>query len=73
MNVACVLCNGEIETIDDDVVVTVSWVFQEIIQKNNLQLDQPLPRVVKICKKCWDSIENKPDSNDYYWLFNKSL
>lgn len=73
MKVSCILCDGQTDTTNDEVIVTVNWVFSDIIKKNNLQFAKALPRVVKICKKCWNSLKVKPKGNDYFWIFNVSL
>jgi len=74
MIVSCIFCDRQIETKNEDVVVTVDWIYKELIGKNNLQTNKNISRIVKICTKCWEnSIKDKPKGNDYYWLFNKSI
>jgi hypothetical protein len=74
MNISCILCDRQIDTKNEDVIVTVNWVYSELIKRNNIQLSKNLPRVVKICKICWENIiKDKPQGNNYYWLFSKAI
>ena len=74
MKVSCVLCDREMETRDEDVIVTVSWVFSDVIKRNNVQCSKNVPRVVKLCKECWESLKDKPpQESNSYWTFNKTL
>ena len=74
MNVSCTLCDKQIDTRNEEVTVTVSWVFSDLIKRNNIKFEKSTPRVVKICKKCWeDVLKDKPEGTDYFWLFNKAI
>ncbi|MEM2094351.1 MAG: hypothetical protein QXI32_03535 [Candidatus Bathyarchaeia archaeon] len=74
MRVSCILCDREIETRDEDVYVTVSWILSDILKKNNLQISKNIPRVAKLCSKCWQSLDNKPPpESNTYWMFNKTI
>lgn len=74
MIVPCVLCERQIDTRNEEVIVNVSWIFNDILKKNNVQLNKNIPRLVKICKKCWTTtLKDKPQGNDYYWIFNKTI
>ncbi len=74
MKVSCILCNKEMETRDEDVIVTVSWILSDILRKNNLQCNRNIPRVVKLCTGCWESLKDKPSQDSStYWLFNKTI
>jgi len=74
MNVSCVLCERQIDTKNEEVAVTVSWVLNDLVKRNNVKFEKNAPRVVKICKKCWDNVlKNKPEGSDYYWFFNKGV
>ena len=74
MNISCTICDRQVDTRNEDVTVTVSWVFENLLKNNNIKLDKRAPRVVKICKKCWENtLKNKPEGKDYSWSFNKTI
>jgi hypothetical protein len=73
MKVTCAICDKEKETKKEDITVTVRWILRDLIKRNKIQYEKNIPRVVKICKKCWASLKDKPSGNDYYWLFNKEI
>jgi len=74
MNISCILCDRQMETRNEDVFVTVSWIFRDLIKRNNIQYNKSIPRVVKICKGCWENaLKDKREGADYYWLFNKAI
>ena len=74
MNISCILCDKQMDTKNEDVIVTVSWVYSELIKRNNIQSNKSLPRVIKICKSCWENIiKDKPQGSNYYWLFSKVI
>ena len=74
MNIQCTICGRQIESKNEDVCVTVNWVANDLVKKNNVKLNKNLPRVVKICKNCWNNtFKDKPQGSDYYWFFDKTI
>lgn len=74
MKVSCILCNKQMETKNENVTVTVNWVYKDLAKRNNLQYKENTPRIVKICKKCWENtLKDKPEGRDYYWTFVKDI
>ncbi len=74
MNVSCAICDRQVDTRKEDINVTVSWVFEDLLKKNNVKYDKKAPRVVKICNDCWNNkLKSKPEGKDFYWSFNKGI
>lgn len=61
------------ETTREDIFVTVSWVLKDILEKNHIKSDKELPRIVKLCRACWESLKEKPQRDDYYWILDKTI
>ena len=61
------------ETTREDVFVTVGWGLKDIFEKNHIKCDKELSRVVKLCRACWESLKEKPQRDDYYWIFDKTI
>ena len=74
MNIQCTICDRQVETKNEDVFVTTNWVCSDLVKKNNVQLNKNLPRVVKICKKCWtNTLKDKGQGTNYFWMFDKTI
>ena len=74
MDIQCDICDRQVNTRNEDVYVTVSWVCNDLVKKNNVQSNKNFPQVVKICKQCWENtLKDKPQGTDYYWLFNRTI
>lgn len=73
MKVLCALCDKEMESREEDVYVTVSWVMEDLLIRNNIPYDKTLQRVVKLCTECWNALEHKPQGENTYWMFHKDI
>jgi hypothetical protein len=74
MEISCSICNRQVDTSKEDVYVTVNWIGNDLIKKNNVKLNKKLSRVARICNTCWENtLKDKPKGTDYYWSFDKDV
>ena len=73
MNIACTLCGKTLDTAKDDVNVTTEWIFKDLLATNSVEYNSGIPRVVKVCSKCWDDTLNSPEAKTISWKFNSSI
>ena len=72
MKTICFLCDKAMQTRNENIFVTVDWIFKDILEKNNVKYDKAIPRVVYICEQCWKSLKEGPQGEDY-WIFDKNI
>lgn len=74
MIVPCTLCDKQMDTKNEEAIVTVGWVYSDLLKRNNIKSNKSIPRVVKLCKKCWEeALKDKPQEDNYHWSFNKTI
>ena len=73
MKIPCILCDTSMDTSKGDIYVTVSWVLQDLLEKNNVECDVDLPRVVKVCETCWEAFKEKPKQESCFWIYDKKV
>jgi hypothetical protein len=74
MKFPCFYCDEETDTKKEDIMVVVGWCLEELLEKNNLKIDKPVPRMVHICPKCWnDRFKEKLDKEGYHWIYSKDI
>lgn len=72
--IPCFLCEKPVDTKKDKLMVTVSWVYEDLLKLNDLKSDKSAPRVVSVCSNCWDNkLKKKPDLKDKYWVHHKEV
>ena len=73
MILSCVLCNNQMDSKKEKVIVTVKWIMEELLKLNDIK-HTGFQRVVNICNDCWENkLKKKPDKEDYFWTFSKKM
>ena len=74
MDIACSICDRQVDSNKEELFVTVNWIGNDLVKKNNVKLKKNLSRVVRVCKNCWNNtLKDKPEGTDYFWMFDKTI
>lgn len=70
----CVYCEKPMDTKKETVLVTVKWLYNELLKLNDIKANKNPPRVIGICTHCWESIfKKKLNLKDWYWTYNREI
>ena len=70
----CIHCDKPVDTKKEKLVMTVNWMYKDLLKLNNIQSDKNPSKVIGICPVCWDNIlKKKIDVKDWYWTYNQSI
>ena len=72
--ISCFNCEKTVDTKKEKLIMTISWLYKDLLKQNSLNSDKNPPRVLGICSNCWKNVfKKKLDLKDWYWEYNQSI
>jgi len=58
----------------DNVIVTVNWIYNDLVKRKKISQNKTIVRIVKLCESCGMTVfKDEPKEKNFFWTFNKIL